>query len=411
MAMPAQEARSAAPAPEVQVTASFIIDYEFDWGRDGVNCPTCNFGAGNSRVAWVDSLYNLWVAQVNPQTGKWSPVDGRGVLVDTGAAFASDFGNGPEWMLSTAGSQLVYNKYQPGVPPSPDVVGLAMAVPASISTWTAGFLPNGQKRINPIGSLNLTDSQPRVHYQDVNKIKTIWRMANDASTEALVPVQGFNGGSRRWVPGTNKMILSGSGAAGAPGSVFKQVYLYDTDTGALEQITTDLANHSGAFMWKAPEFGNEYVFFCTRNYTQMAVYRNLPDGTGVKRWTQVVGLTLPATSPYVWSPEPFVFNGKSYIFFQMNSNSNSSDLTQPSWLGLMGILPENSGLTMLTPADAPARMRMDPEYFITAQGPFIYYNRYKPAPQAPTGAVSEGVWRVDTQLGPPAAFDFRAARW
>ncbi len=42
------------------------------------------------------------------------------------------------------------------------------------------------------------------------------------------------------------------------------------------------------------------------------------------------------------------------------------------------------------------------DYFITAQGPFIYYNGYKP--QTDTRPfIGEGVWRVDTQLGPPVA--------
>ena len=39
-------------------------------------------------------------------------------------------------------------------------------------------------------------------------------------------------------------------------------------------------------------------------------------------------------------------------------------------------------------------------YYITAQGPFIYYNRYQLA-TTDTGPVPDGVWRVDTQLGPP----------
>jgi len=36
----------ATTGPEVQVTASFVIDFEFDWGRDGVYCASCNQGAG-----------------------------------------------------------------------------------------------------------------------------------------------------------------------------------------------------------------------------------------------------------------------------------------------------------------------------------------------------------------------------
>ena len=39
-------------------------------------------------------------------------------------------------------------------------------------------------------------------------------------------------------------------------------------------------------------------------------------------------------------------------------------------------------------------------YFITAKGPYIYYNRLVPQ-TASNPAFNDGVWRVDTKLGPP----------
>ena len=36
------------------------------------------------------------LVRVDPDTGDFSPADGMGALVDTDAAFAKDFGNGPE---------------------------------------------------------------------------------------------------------------------------------------------------------------------------------------------------------------------------------------------------------------------------------------------------------------------------
>ncbi|GAA0753827.1 hypothetical protein LRH25_26900 [Ideonella azotifigens] len=389
---------TATPAPEVQVTSRYIIDYEFDWGRDGTYCSTCNSGAGNSRLAYTDLTNNLWVGQVDFQTGKFKPLDGRGQLVDTHTALPTDFGNGPEWMFSALGSQLVYTRYQPDVdPPTADSTGLGIASQNADGTWAAGFLPNGMQRQSPIGTLDLSDTLPRIQYQDYNKVKTYWRQSA-SSTEAQVPTKGFNGGSRRWVPGTHSIILTGLGTRKTSGQGYRQVYLYDTDTDTLTQITDDASNQVGAMMWQAPEFNNEYVFFTVKDGTQLVVYRKLPNAAGVAAWTPVATLAAPSNSPYIWSPEYFVYNGKSYIFFQMNTTSDSTNLTQPSTLGMMGILPGNSALTLLTPPDAPARVRMDPEYFITAGGPFIYYNRYKLQTDT-MPSVPEGVWRVDTQLG------------
>jgi hypothetical protein len=46
-------------------------------------------------------------------------------------------------------------------------------------------------------------------------------------------------------------------------------------------------------------------------------------------------------------------------------------------------------------------VRLDPEYFITAQGPMIYYNRLVPATDTYPDGINDGVWRIDTRLGPP----------
>lgn len=393
----------ALPGAEVQVTPARIIDYEFDWGRDGVNCPTCNDGDGNSRLAFTDAFYNLWVAHVDPTTGAFIPADGKGVLVDTMAAFATDFGNGPEWALSQLGSQLVYTKYSvatvPPTPADPQTAELAVASQSG-GVWAPVALDNGDKKQSPLGTQDASDAVPLLQYQDLAKVNTFWRVLNVPQSQVKVPVKGYNAGSRRWVPGTHKMILSARGLQGTLANGFRAVFLYDADTGALEQITNEAANNQGAMMWRAPEYGGDFVFFTVRDGQQLVVYRQVSNGDGSSSWVVISTVAMPAATPYVWSPEYFIHNGKSYIFFQMNTTSDSSDMTQPSRIGMVGILPENAALVDLTPANAPDRVRMDPEYFITTQGPFIYYNRYKP--QTDTKPfVGEGVWRVDTQLGPP----------
>ena len=109
---------------------------------------------------------------------------------------------------------------------------------------------------------------------------------------------------------------------------------------------------------------------------------------------------LPTATPYAWSPEFFIHNGKSYVFFQMNTSSNWNDYTKPNLLAMMGITDDNSQIQKLVASGAKSRARTDPEYFITAQGPFIYYNRYA---YDGTTLTSEGIWRVDTGLGPAVA--------
>ncbi|MFO1474236.1 MAG: hypothetical protein U1F20_06885 [Lysobacterales bacterium] len=46
---------------EVQVGASTIIDYEFDWGRDGIHCSSCNFMRRHNSAVVHRFEGNLWI--------------------------------------------------------------------------------------------------------------------------------------------------------------------------------------------------------------------------------------------------------------------------------------------------------------------------------------------------------------
>lgn len=388
-----------APLPEVQVTKSDIPDLEFDWGRNGVYCPTCNFGAGNSRFAFSDSENRLWIGQIDFTTGAFYPPDGRGVLVDTSASAPTDFGNGPEWMASTQGSQLVYTKYRAGEPASPETAGIALASMVN-GSWTADFLSDAFGRASPAATLDLTDAAPRISYVASDKTALYWRSMSQPNLERPLPISELtNGNSRRWVAGTRKIIFQGV-PPGSGDRLKDQVFLYDTDSEELEQLTFDPNGKLGAFMWRAPEFNNEYVFFTMTSFRkQLLVYRKLPDANGTWRWAVIKTIDTPATLPYIWSPEVFTHNGRSYIFMQLSSSSKFWDRSIPNQLALTGIDPLRVNFRMLTNNSQTRRLRVDPEYFITAQGPFIYYNRIVPETDI-RPALNDGVWRVDTKLGP-----------
>jgi hypothetical protein len=64
--------------------------------------------------------------------------------------------------------------------------------------------------------------------------------------------------------------------------------------------------------------------------------------------------------------------------------------------------PNTPLFNILVTADSlPARQRLDPEYFITPQGPYLYYNRIVPETGS-TRYKNEGEWFIDMQLGAPS---------
>src|SRR3546814_7301930 len=65
-------------------------------------------------ITWVDKAGGLWIARVDRNTGMLVPSGGKGLLLDPNAMKTSDFdivGNGPEWVSTATGDQVVYTKF------------------------------------------------------------------------------------------------------------------------------------------------------------------------------------------------------------------------------------------------------------------------------------------------------------
>jgi hypothetical protein len=241
---------------------------------------------------------------------------------------------------------------------------------------------------------------PRIHYRSAKSNSLFfWRSMDQPAIEMRIPTKRTDAAARRWVSGTRKVIYLGQPDDGT-NLLFDQVFLYDTDSGQREQLTFEQVTKTGATMWRAPEFNNEYVFLTmSEQRTKVLIYRQLTGADGSLRWTVVKTITGPASLPYFWSPEVFTHNGRSYVFFQVSAFQSFTDRKNPNQLAISGIDPLRVDFRMLTNDSQRPRLRLDPEFFITARGPYIYYNRAVPETDT-NPAVNEGVWRVDTRLGP-----------
>ena len=133
--------------------------------------------------------------------------------------------------------------------------------------------------------------------------------------------------------------------------------------------------------------------------SEIDIYRYLPDGSGSSSWQITKRIQSTPDLPYIFSPEEFVYNGKSWIFFAISSQPEGQNGSATNQIAISGIEPDVPTFRVLTSDVPDARARRDPEYYITANGPYIYYNRYIPVDSGPN--LSEGVFRVDTGLGPP----------
>lgn len=363
-----------------------LIDYEFSQVR--------------GQFAWNDSLGNLWIGGVDRVTGLFVPADGRGILVDADSMTFQDAQktkNGPEWVSTAFGEMILHTKYAGRHTDGNSRIGLAQENPDG--TWTSSVLPPGATRKAPYGSAIPGDPVPRVTYVDNNQ-KHYWRLLFDPASEVAIPDFPDSNYPIRHVqcavPG-----VPGSKAVAYPVTVgtVDQIFYREWGAAAPVQITADAGNKYEVWMWCAPEFDNELVFFTLVDQVEVRVYRRLPDANGNPAWTPILSHRAPGGNQ-IFSPEPFLWKGKSYLFMAQTVRPNK--FRSEIWVANIDSL--NPLFKRITPTE-PLRTRTDPEIFVTDLGPMIYYNKLTPTltdrgtyKSCRDPSCSEGVWFADPGL-------------
>lgn len=353
------------------------------------------YSQSRAQFVWADRFGNIWIGNVDSTTGLFDPVNGKAILVDPEAMKIGDLTitrNGPEWVGTANGDEIVYTKFSPTNIHKPRTARLALAQEGADGLWYYTYLGPDRPRLAPYSSLDMNDPTPRITYRDFFG-RQYWRELYAATTEQRIPLLPRQLKSVRFVEGQRQAIFS------TLVDGISQVFLYDLDAGTVEQLTFDATDkdlQTVPWMWRAPELDNDYVFVTIVNNNELRVYRKI-DVDGDFQWVPIYSVAMPAGSKPA-SPEPFVYDGKSYVFMAMNVEPD----TFPSSIWLSNIDAAEPLFSMISD-DSPVRARSDPEVFITSNGPYVYYNRYNPSinPEQPyCGECSEGVFRAFTGLGP-----------
>jgi hypothetical protein len=426
---------------EQQATQTPMGDVEFDWGRDGVPCATCNFGDGNDRANWTDRQGNIWIAHLDITTGAFISPQANDELADTTAYFWKTWGNGPEWAFSTQNgqivSQLVYSRWQPGQPAQPQpgagYAGAAYTTQTGYNdynngvgnNWQPHWLPgavnagDGQKGSNnsnlPEASQCNTDSYASVVFKNfVSPLQLFTEYVNSiaGNEPLLLPLPSgvtSNGIGERFVPCTTQMLYQANVPYGATGQTAQQVFWYDWVTGVTEQLTTDPVDKFSGFMFKAPDFGDNYIFYTVSQHKYIEVFEQTgpPNANGSPNFQLVNTIYSPLLDQqYLNTSEPFINctpTCTTYAFITISSSKTQQGIRYPNGLAVVALNPATPLFYTLVSADAPqTRQRLDPEYFITPQGPYLYYNRIIPLQPGQTQYQNTGEWFIDMQLGAPS---------
>jgi hypothetical protein len=412
---------------EVQASPYPLGDMHFDWGRDGIYCPTCNFGESNARFAWTNRVGDLWVGHINPETGAFTPTDGKNELADSSAFYFGEFGNGPDFAFSTQGgqvtSQLVYTRYPPGEAAIPGNAGIAFST-QSAAGWSAAFLPGamGYGDTGPINTVLYQQTQcatdpiaTTLFYDLSSPSQVFWEPVTTApGTEpTLTPFGGYatfiSGGKpgARWVPCTTHVVFDGAAPPDSQGDVYQQVFWYDTGSQAVQQLTTDSSMHTEAFLFQAPDFADNYVLITVANSLVVQIYEQIGVGSNNAPELMLVNqiVSPDPSEPYISEIEPFINctpTCQTYFFMKLSSMAVATSESAPNGLAISNLNPAQPFFRILVAeSSTPTIQRNNPKYYITPNGPYLYYAR-NTIQSATTSFRRHGRWFIDLQLGVPS---------
>jgi hypothetical protein len=354
---------------------------------------------------------NLRVAYFNNGEIRVAPIVAGGMvdlasseLVDTGAVVRPDprtvIKNGPEWGLSRSGWDLYYTKV--------DALGrpyMARATRSGNGSWAAAAVPTSTGRFFPMPSIDPLDPVSRILYGATDlpsiphTVRVRWRAGDESDDHNIPAYMLLLNGPSRWIEGQRRVAASivepfGSGWV-------SQVVLYDIDTGVFERVTANTSPqvlYDEVWCVRAPEYDDRYVVWAVENTVSSGrIVANTikvfePGASG--GWTEARSVRPSAADPalpFIISPEPFTFKGRSYIAVLMSpAPIQKRDVGQLWILGLDGFERQ------LTPPGV-RRSRTEPEPLAIGGTMYVYFSAQ--ALDA-TGTVTgnKTIFRSDTGL-------------
>ncbi|MBC8112711.1 MAG: hypothetical protein H7Y04_16805 [Verrucomicrobia bacterium] len=320
---------------------------------DNAKLGDVEFDAINKRICWQSIDDNkLWVCNIDPATGKLVIGSGKQTEIDNSIVPLTTSFNSGEWAFSQAGTAIVYNKSSVGT------FYVAIATETN-GIWSSNILTTSPNRLNPRATKNPNDAVAAVQYATYpGSGSTKYKKFNALSTE--LSVSDFK--DAHWAE--DEQLLTGI----LPNN---QVGLFNPANPTTPiQITSNTSTvYSRPYMWRAPEQGNARMFFAKANGNQIQVFKEATPGSN--NYVLYLQFNCPSANyPNIASPEPVVFNGKSYISF-MAAESQLETSGKPAEIWLATIDSVNPVYKMVS--DNTTRVRTDPEPYISDNQLYIYY--------------------------------------
>ena len=300
-------------------------------------------------VCWKSDNNDLWISGLNPVTHLYEPSDGKGTFVTCNLSCGTQSLNGPEWMLSSQGTQLVYVKSIWGI----NYPGIATMVLGGWQTTTLLQYPNTEYAM---ATANYSDSTASLLFETSASDGISWLHNTDLGTRYFYPDISLGFFAR-----DNQQICCATNKTRNPGFV---------ETACSLPYFTFISDDTiGApCMWTDPAT-NTRLFMCRANgFKTLKIFQEIaPDFWALSK---EFNSPLPDPFNYITSPEPFTCGGHSYISFMAAQSSSGKDgLPAQIWMASA----DPSDTLMRRVSDSTLGIRTDPEPVVFNDSAFIYY--------------------------------------
>jgi hypothetical protein len=363
----------AAPAPNIVVTDTRI-------GSFSKSYKDPEFWVAGRKVTWQDEEDDIWIADVDPNTGSLIPENGQGRLVGRAISIEGSLSqpgswNGPEWGFSKRGAEVFYT--------ARDAAGIPQIARHNLAENKTDLVTRGGNtgRAGPLPSKNWDDEKVAVMYflgrfrDNIGR----WRYVGE-SIDRTFPSAYFATSGPQWVDGEPALVSNIKDAEG-----FIQVALFNISTGTTTPLTQGRSDKFDTYFFRDPELQGRKMFLVTQALAkptatvpsvanEIVVFQE--DGSGKYLPYSTISLSrrFPGQRFNHWSAEPFIYKGKTYISFAVMAEGGET-YASPSDIYIASL--DGSLLVKMNQNTQPVRC-IDPESFPTPDQLFIYYYTVEP---------------------------------
>lgn len=343
---------------------------DIEIGSESVWYVDPEFDSENNRISYRDSWIldgEVWVGSLNPEDGTLI-TDTVIWLDDHLSPILTYDGNGPEWMRDNGADKVIYTRDE----------GDGLHRMYLWSTETELSQPigpeDGINRFHFAGTKS-PDGPGKVLYKrrlfPSGDWGIFWLDLSNPTQEFHIPNVELAVSLPTWIDSDHVLYskLHDDGRI--------QLAHYDTATHTQTVLTTDDGDKLGAYAWHAPEVGGQLLYMAAVRFegneyaTEVRIYQGLEGASAATLFTTLAAREITRQEMNILSPEPFVYDGRSYISLSLAPD----EFTVTSvWVFS---LPDGAGGDPLPPqrVDNPNLRvkKLDPEVYVTPYGAFIYY--------------------------------------